>query len=71
MGIRSGATPCGRTQTIMTSSFLNFNADISNWRELGHFYLALTEKENSSGILASVRRLADALERTDKVLVEA
>src|SRR5271163_1479177 len=41
-GIRSGATPCGRTQPTMTSSFLNFKADISIWPELGHFYLALT-----------------------------
>ena len=28
-------------------------------------------KENSSGILASVRRLAEALDRTDNVAVEA
>jgi hypothetical protein len=42
LGIRSGATLCGRHQSIMASPGRPSKQDISTLLGIGHFYFALT-----------------------------
>ncbi len=56
LGIRSGATPCGRIYTNMPSRFRSLKPDISTLPELGHFYFALTPEGDTRRRQADRRR---------------